>query len=553
MFVVKDAANAVLFTQTVNVACPTGQLSNNGQCFVPQPTWTILPSSGLLINSEFCGDCVQGVKNYTYDWGDGTAAQTLSWQNQTALVTSHSYAQAGTYTVTLSLSDASQTTISQQKQLVVSLKGVISVSNVEPTLGQTISLKIDNVLQDIKSVVWTISNGVTNVAKQIADVFSFTTNSAGEQTITAQLKDAKGNLINSLNSTIAVHPQCTIGQKEQNYACVDVPLAISSISPSTLTQNSKTKITVTGSNLPTTAVFSLQDGVCEAPIEQTSSQFSQFCTANSTGTKTVTVKYQANIEAGKTSLALQVNAPTAQATGLLNDTGIIECSNENTLFADCTATTMGGWFGLNQDAQLGRDALATQGQLSKVGAGDAGFDFTKISATGAALPANATAWSCVQDNHTGLMWEVKTDDGGLRDKDNSYTWYNPNAASNGGFEGYQDYRDWYTSYTQSTCGDSLSKCNTQAFAQAVNAQGLCGHNDWRLPNVEELRGIVNYNKYNPAIDTAYFVNTQSDWYWSSSPVAYNSSDAWFVYFDHGGGYNNNKYVSGYVRLVRSSQ
>ncbi|HMY00826.1 MAG TPA: DUF1566 domain-containing protein, partial [Agitococcus sp.] len=206
------------------------------------------------------------------------------------------------------------------------------------------------------------------------------------------------------------------------------------------------------------------------------------------------------------------------------------------------------------DAQLGRDALAAKGQLSKVGGGDAGFDFTKISATGAALPANATQWSCVQDNHTGLMWEVKTDDGGLRDKDNSYTWYNPNAASNGGFEGYQDYRDWDTSYTQSSCGDSLSKCNTQAFAQTVNAQGLCGHNDWRLPNFEELRGIVNYNKYNPAIDTAYFVNTQSDWYWSSSPVAADSYDAWLVDFNYG--YDNDydyKNIHYYVRLVRSSQ
>ena len=37
-------------------------------------------------------------------------------------------------------------------------------------------------------------------------------------------------------------------------------------------------------------------------------------------------------------------------------------------------------------------------------------DFTKISSTGQKLPVNATSWSCVLANRTGLMWEVKTDD-----------------------------------------------------------------------------------------------------------------------------------------------
>jgi PKD repeat protein len=223
--------------------------------------------------------------------------------------------------------------------------------------------------------------------------------------------------------------------------------------------------------------------------------------------------------------------PQTVVSGLLNDTGITQCSNENSWFADCTADTLGDWFGLNQDAQVGRDALAAKGQLSKVGAGDAGFDFTKISATGQKLPANTTEWSCVLDNHTGLMWEVKTDDGGLRDKDNTYTWYNLNI--NGGNAG--------------------SENNTQAFAQAVNAQGLCGHGDWRLPSKQELHSIVNYGKYNPAIDSTYFANTQSSWYWSSSPYVENSGSVCIVGFDYGGigGQDNNN--NGYVRLVRASQ
>ena len=153
------------------------------------------------------------------------------------------------------------------------------------------------------------------------------------------------------------------------------------------------------------------------------------------------------------------------------------------------------------------------------------------------MPANATEWSCVQDNHTGLMWEVKTDDGGLRDKDNVYTWYNTDATTNGGFEGYANNGN-----------------NTQAFVVAVNAQGLCGYKDWYLPDVEELRSIVNYGKYNPAIDLAYFSNIHGDWYWSSTRAAYNGGSAWLVRFDDGddGFYDDNSYDA-YVRLVRSDQ
>ena len=47
----------------------------------------------------------------------------------------------------------------------------------------------------------------------------------------------------------------------------------------------------------------------------------------------------------------------------------------------------------------------------------------------------------MRDNVTGLMWEVKTDDGGLRDKDWTYSWYNPDATTNGGSAGYADYGD----------------------------------------------------------------------------------------------------------------
>ena len=229
----------------------------------------------------------------------------------------------------------------------------------------------------------------------------------------------------------------------------------------------------------------------------------------------------------------------------LNDTGITKCDFFGT-FDDCTAAIVDGSFRLNQDGEVGRDYLAAKGQLTKVGAGIAGFDFTKISAAGEKLPATATAWSCVLDNQTGLMWEMKTNDGGLQDATKTYQWYNTDTSTNGGTVGYAN-------------GGN----NTQAFTQAINSKALCGHTDWRLPEKQELHSIVNYGKVDPAIDSAYFPNTVSSYYWSSSPVAYNNIDrAWMVDFyagndlDYFGNFGNGKGGKAdnlYVRLVRSDQ
>jgi|GEM_PF-2399278 len=102
----------------------------------------------------------------------------------------------------------------------------------------------------------------------------------------------------------------------------------------------------------------------------------------------------------------------------------------------------------------------------------------------AKLGANPTDWACTQDNKTGLMWEVKTTDGGLRDLNWQYTWYEPDANKNFGFEGYTD-----VTSGMPNCS-TKDNCNTYAFTNIVNKQALCGVSDWRLPTNEELRGLV---------------------------------------------------------------
>jgi len=56
---------------------------------------------------------------------------------------------------------------------------------------------------------------------------------------------------------------------------------------------------------------------------------------------------------------------------------------------------------------------------------------------------------------------------------------------------------------------------------------------WRLPSHQELRTIVDFTQYNPAIDLATFPDTAVDWYWSSTPYGGSSGAAWYVSFANG--------------------
>ena len=239
------------------------------------------------------------------------------------------------------------------------------------------------------------------------------------------------------------------------------------------------------------------------------------------------------------------------AIGGLNDTGIDWCANGNTNNLDCLEGEAGFE---GQDGEFGRDAKARAGTLTKIGGGAAGFDYTKIAADGSVLAiqdvtwdANGTEaagsqWSCVRDNVTGLIWEIKTTDGGLRDRNHTYSWYNPDSNTNGGTAGLQN---------GGSC--SGSDCDTHAFVQAVNSQGVCGATDWRMPTRRELMSIVNNGQVSPTIDTAYFPNTPSVWFWSSSPYAGYPTSAWGVVFNNGLVGDGNKNGKGRVRLVRAGQ
>lgn len=86
------------------------------------------------------------------------------------------------------------------------------------------------------------------------------------------------------------------------------------------------------------------------------------------------------------------------------------------------------------------------------------------------------------------------------------------------------------------------------------AQKYCKKQGGRLPTREELITLIDDTRRSPAINTAVFPDTKTDdWYWTGTPLAGSSDDAWVVYFNYGYVLYYNKDLRYYVRPVRSSQ
>lgn len=158
--------------------------------------------------------------------------------------------------------------------------------------------------------------------------------------------------------------------------------------------------------------------------------------------------------------------------------------------------------------------------------------YTKLDANGNDLPDSATEWAMVRDNVTGLIWEVKTNDGTVHDRDNTYTWYDSNPATNGGNAGSQ--------------GDGT---DTEDFLRSLNSGNFGGYTDWRLPTIKELTFILDYSSY-PRINTAIFPNFQYGNYWSATITSNNYNDAFMVDIGSGNINSGSKSNSRYVIAVR---
>lgn len=140
--------------------------------------------------------------------------------------------------------------------------------------------------------------------------------------------------------------------------------------------------------------------------------------------------------------------------------------------------------------------------------------------TPAAAPARPTAFvlqdrftvpdeDCVLDASTGLMWSRENVPGG--------------------------------------------RMNWAKAKEACAALKLGGFTDWRLPTIQELLTLVDYERHEPAINTDFFA-CESSWYWTSTPAHSSPGDcAWYVLFNGGDSDWASQGSDRYVRAVRSSQ
>lgn len=100
-----------------------------------------------------------------------------------------------------------------------------------------------------------------------------------------------------------------------------------------------------------------------------------------------------------------------------------------------------------------------------------------------------------------------------------------------------------------TWKDALAYCENQTTG---------GHDDWRMPNIQELNSLVDFTRIYPApsIDPIFPVpSAPYESYWSNTTVLFSSdyySLAWYITFDHGQAqYGNLKTASIKARCVRS--
>jgi hypothetical protein len=244
---------------------------------------------------------------------------------------------------------------------------------------------------------------------------------------------------------------------------------------------------------------------------------------------------------------------TRYAIGL-NDSAQITCYNANASTGTVSSGTpdpeTAGFD--EQDCTRGAAAADALGRMAKVGASTApGRDYTKIANDGSVLPASAALgtgprdWACTRDNITGLIWEVKATSG-LRSQDHTYTWYDTNAAVNGGNPGTE---------AGTGCDGTLTNCNTTAYRDAINAltgsARLCGATNWRLPTANELSGLVHSGApTGPVIDASWFPNTPAfTSYWTGENSQGFAPTAWFL-TSTGNIDSNFKSQGSGVRLVR---
>jgi hypothetical protein len=154
-------------------------------------------------------------------------------------------------------------------------------------------------------------------------------------------------------------------------------------------------------------------------------------------------------------------------------------------------------------------SLPKTGQTTIYATGDDGYLQKGIAWPSPRFTDNANG--TITDNLTGLMW--------LRDANcmsTRYAGFDVDGTSGDGAVTWQHALDF------------IAGINTGTYPN-------CGsvYSDWRLPNIKELRSLMNYEKASTTdwLSTQNFINFPTSWfgYWSSTTNAANSGSAWMVF------------------------
>jgi uncharacterized protein DUF1566 len=174
---------------------------------------------------------------------------------------------------------------------------------------------------------------------------------------------------------------------------------------------------------------------------------------------------------------------------------------------------------------------------------DVPVDRYRILAGDGTLAVSSRDRACVKDTRSMLTWELKSDQSGLHDWRNTYSWFNPSQSHN-----EIDYRG-----TRDGGSCAGSECDTWSLVAAANNEAMCGFTDWRMPSKDELYSISDVRKAKtpPTVtDIQYFPYTQSSEYWSANDYSFQPDSAWAWNFLYGHDRVDWKKSPKFVRLVR---
>lgn len=141
-------------------------------------------------------------------------------------------------------------------------------------------------------------------------------------------------------------------------------------------------------------------------------------------------------------------------------------------------------------------------------------NFTKLDIRGKELPGSASSWSFVRDDVTGRIWEKRTDDGSIHDKDHLYTFK-----------------------------------EAEVYVETLNRVKYGGRSNWRIPTLKELSTIIDFDESVPSVNTRLFPDQHPSFYWSSTLFLDDPDYAWGVMFHQGEAYNHYKRIRFFVRAV----